>query len=351
MKKIIAMVLCLAAILTSAAALPVSAIEEAGDSISVLSNESIVIEQSAPFKDVASNAWYYDEVLRVYSKGLMKGTSETTFSPDDHITRAMAVTILYRLAGEPEISSNNYFKDVPDGKWYTDAVLWAKKKSITNGVGTWLFAPDENISRAELFTLFFRYVVSEGLYLDVSYPHFYHDYMKLTDKGTIPSYAYDAINALYNADVINGKPDNTVDHSKVSTRAEAAALLNRLIEATRKQDLSLLEEKGFTVSVNAGIHMGYASALVKYPVLSLSLHKKADDGKREEINVTCDSLSRYDFDKFTLYEKSDTSYKTRCFETSGVILSEGETLILRFTVKIDGEEVIYMVYPKVSCIW
>ena len=189
MKKIIAMVLCLTAILTSAAALPVGAIEEAGDSISVLSNESIVIEQSAPFKDVASNAWYYDEVLRVYSKGLMKGTSETTFSPDDHITRAMAVTILYRLAGEPEISSNNYFKDVPDGKWYTDAVLWAKKKSITNGVGTWLFAPDENISRAELFTLFFRYVVSEGLYLDVSYPHFHHDYMKLTDKGTIPRYA------------------------------------------------------------------------------------------------------------------------------------------------------------------
>ena len=78
-----------------------------------------------PFKDITANMWCYDYVLDVYNKKLILGTSEDTFSPDTPLTRAMVASIIYRMAGSPDVSYSAIFTDVPDGQWYTKGIIWA----------------------------------------------------------------------------------------------------------------------------------------------------------------------------------------------------------------------------------
>ena len=78
-----------------------------------------------PFKDITANMWCYDYVLDVYNKKLILGTSEDTFSPDTPLTRAMVASIIYRMAGSPDVSYSAIFTDVPDGQGYTKGIIWA----------------------------------------------------------------------------------------------------------------------------------------------------------------------------------------------------------------------------------
>ena len=112
------------------------------------------------FDDVADGAWYADAVGYVSENSLMNGTSETTFEPDGQMTRAMLVTVLWRAAGKPAANVDSMFGDVAADTYYADAVAWASGNNIVNGYSDEIFAPDDPVSRAQIVTILWRYAGS-----------------------------------------------------------------------------------------------------------------------------------------------------------------------------------------------
>ena len=102
-----------------------------------------------PFADTPEGAWYYDAVSYVYANGLMGGVSATAFAPDANMTRAMLVTILWRMEGGPVVNCLMPFNDVKGGAWYAEAVRWAASEGIVTGVSGTIFAPNAEITREQ----------------------------------------------------------------------------------------------------------------------------------------------------------------------------------------------------------
>lgn len=122
-----------------------------------------VAAEVLPFTDVTVENWFYGAVQYVHGRGLMNGTSDTIFSPDGTMNRAMLVTILYRLEGEPAVTAANAFRDVPADTWYTDAVIWADAHGIVEGVGSQQFAPVDNITREQMAVMLYRVRPVQGI--------------------------------------------------------------------------------------------------------------------------------------------------------------------------------------------
>ena len=118
-----------------------------GDVIEVLFIANYMDEPGLflPFTDV-NNHWAYSAIKRVYNRGLMLGVSDTRFAPNQALSRAMLVTVLYRLADEPDVTADNPFTDVPAGQWYTNAVIWAAANGIVSGFGDGTFRPNAALS-------------------------------------------------------------------------------------------------------------------------------------------------------------------------------------------------------------
>ena len=112
-----------------------------------------------PFDDVKSDKYYFKAVLWAAETGVTSGTSDTTFSPNDGCTRAQVVTFLWRFAGSPELTTTtNPFTDVPAGKYYTKAVLWAAEKGVTAGTSETTFSPNDTCTRGQIVTFLYRYM-------------------------------------------------------------------------------------------------------------------------------------------------------------------------------------------------
>ena len=177
------------------------------------------------FTDTKASDWFYDDVIYVNDKGIMKGTSESTFSPSASLSRAMSVTILYRMAGEPDTDGITVpFTDVADGKWYSDAVAWAYGCGVSKGKTSTDFAPNDDITRAEFTVLLSRFAYVMELEL-----HAIRD-GSLADSMLTPKYAKTAEQLLYQSGVINGKSGNKFAYHATITRAEAAAMIHRFDE-------------------------------------------------------------------------------------------------------------------------
>ena len=205
MKKLISLIsLCLAA----AMILSVCAFAADGDA-------------ALPFRDVGAGEWYYGNVKYVYENGIMKGTSDTEFSPDGTLTRAMCVTILHRMAGEPTVNVKLKFTDVKPGEYYEKPVVWAFARGIVKGRTETEFDPDGNITRAEFATMLFRYMKASRLTLTET-----NDSVP-SDADMIPEFAADAVNALYRAEIVTGKGGGVFDPDAQITRAETAAMTER----------------------------------------------------------------------------------------------------------------------------
>ena len=114
-----------------------------------------------PFKDVKTGSYYYDALLWAYEKGIISGTSKTSFSPDAACTRAQTVAILYRFADSPKVSTSNTFKDVESSAYYNKAVSWAVENGITSGTSATAFSPDSDCTRAQIVTLLNRYMTKK----------------------------------------------------------------------------------------------------------------------------------------------------------------------------------------------
>lgn len=181
------------------------------------------------FTDVKKGDWFYDDVEYAATYGLFNGTSATTFSPNTPMTRAMLVTVLWRMAGSleeriPEAVGGGQFSDVAEGTYCYQAVNWAVANGIVNGTGNGLFAPDAEIARQDMAVMLMRYLVSINYEYVVT-----EEYRIFTDEDYISDYAKNAVQVLNKLGIINGKGDNIIDPQGTATRAEVAAMLHRLL--------------------------------------------------------------------------------------------------------------------------
>ena len=174
-----------------------------------------------PFEDVATNAWYYGAVKYTYKNGILQGATETEFRPDKNITRGMIVTILYRMEGEPTVTSGKDFPDVSIKQYYGNAVKWASAKNIVNGYNNGNFGPNDNITREQLAVILNNYAKNKGKNVNKT-----ADISKYNDWYKITGYARPAMNWAVATGVINGKYNGTkVDPQGTATRAEATAMI------------------------------------------------------------------------------------------------------------------------------
>ena len=180
-------------------------------------------ESGVPYTDVKENDWFYENVRFVTENGIMNGVAENRFAPTDTLSRAMCVTILYRMAGEPDTDSPHSFSDVKDGLWYSDAVAWAYENGITTGKSTAFFAPNDEVTRAEFTAFLCRY----AYYAEIELPARRDGCLR--DSMLTPKYAKEAEMLLYKAEVINGLPGDVFKYYLPISRSEAAAMINRLV--------------------------------------------------------------------------------------------------------------------------
>lgn len=120
-------------------------------------NTSRAAAAGGGFADVPADAWYAGAVAYVQEHGLMNGNTATEFAPEESLTRAMLATVVYRLAGEPTVSGNPEFTDVPAGQWYSQAVIWATQRGVVNGYGGGLFGPNDNVTQEQMALIMSRY--------------------------------------------------------------------------------------------------------------------------------------------------------------------------------------------------
>lgn len=186
-----------------------------------------------PFTDVADDAWYFPYVYSVYTTRLMRGTSPTTFEPETNMSRAMLATILYRLEGEVDVSGlANPFADVKEDQWYADAVKWCAAVGIVNGVSPTSFAPNANITREQVVTMFSRYCKEiYGCNVSSAYP-----LNVFTDTGSVSSYAAEPFSWAVEHHIINGMTPTTLGPRGTATRAQVATMMIRVVEYLSDED-------------------------------------------------------------------------------------------------------------------
>ena len=175
------------------------------------------------FTDI--DMWAHDSICYVVEHDIMNGMSETLFQPETKVTRAMVVTVLYRMEGSPIVSAPSAFTDVPADAWFTDAVAWAAASGITNGRSETLFAPNEEVTRAELVTFLMRYAAWNKQ--DVSMRD---DLSRFTDKADVPAWAADAMQWAVKTGLISGMTETTLVPAGTATRAQLATVLARMMQ-------------------------------------------------------------------------------------------------------------------------
>ena len=177
---------------------------------------------SAAFTDVEENVWYHEGIDFMVRNGYMNGVAADTFDVEGSLTRAQLVTVLYRIAGEPETSAAIPFADVADGQWYTKAIVWAAENGIVKGVTETTFAPNDPITREQIAVILYRYAHEENT-----------EDGKLTsfpDAKDISGYALEAMNWAVARGLINGS-DGKLLPQDTATRAQIAVILARYLNA------------------------------------------------------------------------------------------------------------------------
>ena len=180
---------------------------------------------TAPFLDVAEDAWYAEAVAYVYDNGLMSGTSTTLFSPNATTTRGMIVTMLYRLEGEPRVNSGSTFDDVDAGMYYADAVAWASQNDIVTGYDETTFGPNNAITREQMAAILYRYAQYKGYRTTAG-----ADLSGYVDADSVSSYALASLQWANAAGLVTGTSSNTLTPDGSATRAQVATIFMRFME-------------------------------------------------------------------------------------------------------------------------
>ena len=178
---------------------------------------------SERFKDVNEADWYKDAAQWAVDNGLMNGVGNDKFAPDDTATRAMVITMLWRMAGVPAVTSNTGFTDVIDGMWYRDAVAWAVSEGIVNGISENEFSPYAPMTREQLAAVLYRYAqkTGRGFTGAWAFP------LDFPDAFDVSEYAYEPLCFMTMKGIITGMDDGTLAPKANATRAQIAAIFKR----------------------------------------------------------------------------------------------------------------------------
>ncbi len=174
----------------------------------------------ADFSDVPRDAWYAGAVNWAQENGIMDGVADGVFNPDGSMTRAMLVTILYRLAGEPDMPESDWgypYADVASDSWYAVPVYWARLSGVADGVSDTSFNPEGSITREQLVTMLWRYDGEKAADVESAF----------ADEAQIGAWALEAVDWAAGAGIVSGRDGNVFDPRGSATRAECAAILMR----------------------------------------------------------------------------------------------------------------------------
>jgi len=197
----------------------------------VLVNNAVDCKQDSScilheFVDVFKNEWYHDGIHYCIENGLMNGVSETEFAPEAGTSRAMIVTILWRMAGEPVVNSVITFDDVETDEWYTEAIRWAAAEGIVDGYSADAFGPNDDISREQLATILWRY----AKYVSINTSGENEDSLGFNDADEVSDWALPAMQWASSTGMVEGKPGNLLDPIGGARRCETATLMMRFCE-------------------------------------------------------------------------------------------------------------------------
>lgn len=177
-----------------------------------------------PFTDVRESDWFYDDVVFAYENGLFSGTSDTTFSPNTSMTRAMLVTVLYRLEGQPTVNGRSGFSDVTFNSYYEDAVTWAADNGIVNGISSSTFSPNANVTREQMAAILYRYAQYKKYNTAAS-----SSLNSFSDHTSVSGYAVASLQWSVAEKLVNGSNGKLMPTGN-ATRAQVAAILHRFME-------------------------------------------------------------------------------------------------------------------------
>ena len=183
-----------------------------------------------PFIDLAVKPgnWKYEAVKYVYENGIMTGTKSNEFAPDEPLDRAMFATMLYRMAGQPTVTYTNKYPDVPEGKWYSNAVMWASEKGIVNGYSDGRFGTKDYITREQIAKMLMEYGRVQGYYVGQR-----ADFSTFADAGKVSGWANDYMKWAVGSGMIGGSLKDGkyyLNPKGNATRAESATMLKRFME-------------------------------------------------------------------------------------------------------------------------
>ena len=173
-----------------------------------------------PFDDISQRDSYYNAVSYLYKNNVMNGVSKTQFAPNATLTRAMVVTILYRVDGAYPVYGADYFQDVPSGKWYTEAIEWAASNKIVQGIGNGKFNPNGEITREQLAAILHRYAAFKSYDTTSS--------TTLNADANISSWASNSVSWAVAWELLNG--GKSVQASECATRSEVAIAIYTFIK-------------------------------------------------------------------------------------------------------------------------
>lgn len=199
--------------------------------------EEIVTVNSAVFTDVQESDWFYDAVVYCCENGMMNGITADSFLPKAPMTRAMLVTVLWRVIGSPEAEDAG-FADVPQDAWYYTAVNWASNNSIVNGVGDNVFAPDSPISREQAAAILYRWSLlgESGVHLPADLGDPDALFAEFADSDAISPWALQSVQWALANGIITGVPGkNDTDLPYIlpedgTSRAQFCTILMRLLQ-------------------------------------------------------------------------------------------------------------------------
>jgi len=177
------------------------------------------------YNDVDTSLWYHEGIDYVISSGLFNGTSDTTFEPNSNMTRAMLVTVLWRLDNEPTSTATNLFADIAAGVWYTDAVVWATENDIVDGYNTDSFGPNDSITREQMAAILYRYTIYKGYDVTAA-----GDLSVFNDAENTSEWALAAMKWAVGEGLVTGVTETRLDPAGNASRAQVAMILMRYVQ-------------------------------------------------------------------------------------------------------------------------
>ena len=198
--------------------------------VGLLPSAARAAENAPSFADVPAAAWYADAVQYVYENGLMTGVSESEFAPDGTATRGQIVTILWRLAGSPVVNYAMRYADADEGAWYGEAVRWAASTGVVTGYSESSFGPNDAITREQLAAILYRYIKTQGQ----GFTGMWYFPLRYDDAASISSWADEAMHWCVMKGLLNGTSETTLSPQLTATRAQLAAILRRFCELPKE---------------------------------------------------------------------------------------------------------------------